>query len=212
MTILFLASILAGVILSAPIGAAGALVADAALAHHRRRLQLNITAAVAADTLLSVLVALFAQPMGEMLHDHRAAVLTFAGILLILCGAAMGFASWRGHRGVPDAQHLTVGTRWLAAHVAATGTVFLATLLHPGNIAAFLAVGAFFSLHFPAMARCPYLFSAGIGIGGLVAYGAAGYLFWRLRHRADRFVLDFRYAMAVFVAILGVYLLFRRFS
>jgi hypothetical protein len=212
MTILFLASILAGVILSAPIGAAGALVADAALAHDRRRLQLNIAAAVAADTLLAVLVCLFAQPMAEMLHDHRDAALTSAGILLVLCGAAMGLVSWHGHRGVPDAQRLTGGARWLAAHIAAAGAVFLSTLLHPGNIAAFLAAGAFFSLHFPVMARCPYLFSAGIGIGGLAAYGAAGCLFWRLRHRADRFVLDFRYAMAVFIAVVGVYLLFRRLS
>ena len=208
---LFLASILAGVVLGAPVGPAGALVADAALAHNRRRLQLNVTAAVAADTLLAVLVALFAAPMADLLRAHRESALLVAGVVFVLCGVIMGIVSWRNHRGVVTPDQLPGRFRWLLEHIASAGAVFVATLVHPGNIAAFLGTAAFFSLHFPAMTRAPYLFSSGIGLGGMITYSTAGFLFWKLRHKADRFVLDFRYAMSVFVAGGGVYLLIRRF-
>ena len=45
----FLVSILAGVVLGAPVGVAGAMVADAALAHNKPRLYSTIVAAVAGD-------------------------------------------------------------------------------------------------------------------------------------------------------------------
>lgn len=209
MILLFLASVLAGVVLSAPIGVTGALIAEAALARDRRKLRTNILAATLADLLLAALVAMFAVPVAELLQAHRREVLLIAGVAFVGCGLAMGLIAWRQRRDEPKLTRLSASSSWLLAHLASGGTAFFGTVLHPGSIAAFLVAGAMFALKIPHFQQCPYLFVFGIGIGALAMYAAVAFLFWQFSQAAARFMLELRYGLALFIVGIGVYLFIR---
>ena len=194
---LFFASVLAGIVAGAPFGAAGALVADAALVHDVGRLKATILAVVAGDSLLAFLLSLASSPVKTFLKEYEAVFFMAAGGAIII----MGFIIWR----TATFQDVSIGK------IAGPLSVFFITLCHPGSIATFLFIVALFSMHFPAFKDHRSVFMGGIAVGSFCVFSPVGILFWMLRKKAERFVRRLRYGLAGMLAIAGAYLLIKGF-
>ena len=99
---------------------------------------------------------------------------------------------------------------------ALTDLMFVANeirhLLHPGNIAAFLTLMTVFSLLFPDFVSHKIFFISGIFAGSFLAFSLAGFLFWKIRKKADRYVHYLRYTLAVLLIFAGVCLVMCNFK
>lgn len=195
---LIFASILAGIIAGAPFGAAGALVADAALAQERKRLNLTILSAVSGDSILAFLVSFASSPVKAFLQEYEKIFFLIAGIVIIM----LGFYLWK--------MVTFKGSHTLKA--AGPVSVFFITLFHPGSIATFLFIVALFSMHFPVFKNHRLIFALGIAIGSFCVFSATGALFWILRKKAENFVHQFRYGLAAMLGLTGAYLLTKSFK
>jgi threonine/homoserine/homoserine lactone efflux protein len=198
----FLFSTLAGIILAAPVGPTGAMVADAALAHDRKRLEMTVLGAVAGNALLAFIVSLSAGPIKAFLAGHERSFHIGAGIFIIMLGIFAGAYAAAG--GAHKKEGGPAGALGLGASSAG---VLLITLLHPGSIAAFLFLTAFFSVRFSGFPDHRVLFVSGIAVGSLMAFSPVGFLFWTIREKAEKFVLHLRYGLAVIIGLTGIYCL-----
>jgi len=197
MTGLFFASVLAGIIAGAPFGAAGAMVADAALVHDRTRLNATVGAAVAGDSLLAFLISFASSPVKTFLHEYENIFFISAGTAIIVLGAFV----WR----------LASASDPSAVRTAGPVSVFFVTLLHPGSIATFLIITALFAMHFPVFMDHRVVFALGIAAGSFCVFGSVGVLFWMIRTRAEKYLRHFRRCLAAMIALAGVYLLVKGF-
>ena len=194
MTGLFFASILAGFVLSAPFGPVGALVADAALVHDGRRLDITVASAVLGNGLLAFIVSLGAYPIRSFLSSHNGPFFLAAGAVVMIAGLTLG---------------LGAANRKIEDKGVAPVSVFLLTLLHPGSISAFLFLTAFFVMKIPSFPGHKALFASGVTIGSLLAFGPVGLVFWNMRARAEKFIVRIRYGLAAFIFAAGLYLFLR---
>lgn len=192
---LFFASILAGVIAGAPFGAAGALVADAALVHDRKRLNATIAAAVLGDSLLAFLISFASSPVKAVLHKYEELFFMAAGAAIIM----LGIFVWR----------MAALSDTSAAAATAPVSVFFVTLLHPGSIATFLLITALFAMHFPLFRDHRVVFAGGIAVGSFCAFSPVAILFWTIRTKAAKYLRRFRYGLAAMLGSIGAYLLAR---
>lgn len=204
----FFASVLAGIILGAPIGVAGALVADAAFAHAKRRLESVILAAVAGDTLLAVLSSFFIHPLNQILETYHRTGQLIAGIAIIVMATYIASITFINHKGLFDKSEIPIPFKWLLGHAAPALSAFLITVFHPGSIGAFLAITAVFSLKFPDFHKLMIFFVLGVAIGSFLIFSSAGIVFWKIRKEADRFIHYFRYGLATLLGLGGIYIIF----
>jgi threonine/homoserine/homoserine lactone efflux protein len=204
---IFLVSLCAGIILGAPVGVAGAMVADAALAHARKRLYATILAAALGDASLAALSAIFSSSFKSFLRDYEKIGLFAAGIAVIIVGACTIIVTFTNHRGIVSKEEVkNPSSKWIISHFAPVMAAFLTALLHPGNIAAFLTLMTVFSLLFPYFVSYRISFITGIFTGSFLAFSFAGFLFWKIRKKADKYVHYLRYTIAVLLIVAGVYL------
>ena len=196
---LFFASILAGFIAGAPFGAAGALVADAALIHNRRRIGATIMAAALGDSLLAFIVSFASNPIRDLFTEYENIFFIIAGAVILLLGIALWIVAMHSSA-------MSIG--------GATGpvSVFFITLLHPGSIATFLLITALFSMHFKAFSDHRFFFASGIAIGSLCAFSPVGILFWVLSRKAEKYVRHLRCGLAAMLLFVGLYLLSKGFN
>ncbi|MFA6568990.1 MAG: hypothetical protein WCS96_12330 [Victivallales bacterium] len=205
---IFLASLCAGIILGAPVGIAGAMVADAALAHSRKRLYATILAASLGDTALAAFSTIFSSSFKSFLKNYEKIGLFAAGAAVIIVGVCTIIVTFITRRGiVPKEKVKNPSSRWIISHFAPVMAAFLTALLHPGNIAAFLALMTVFSLLFPDFASHKISFITGIFAGSFLIFSYAGFLFWRISRKADKYVHYLRYTLAMLLIIAGVYLM-----
>lgn len=209
--VLFFYSILTGLALAAPFGVAGAMVADAALAHNRNRLDLTVIAAVAADTIVALLTSLFSDVVGALATKYKIVGLRLAGIAFILLGISIAFSAIKSHKGVINTDSLNVAYKWIFGHMAPAFGTFLVVLFHPLNIIAFLAVVHGFSQTFDNFSSLRWLFVTGISVGSMTSFVSVAILFWIIRKNANNFVYYFRYAIALIITIGGLYFSFKEF-
>jgi MFS family permease len=210
---IFLASMCAGIILGAPVGVAGAMVADAALAHSRKRLYATILAAAMGDAALAAFSTIFSSSFKSFLKNYEKIGLFTAGIAVIVVGVGTIIVTFITHRGiVPKEEVKNPSSRWIISHFAPVMAAFLAALLHPGNIAAFLTLMTIFSLLFPDFVSYKISFITGIFAGSLLTFSSAGYLFWKIRKKADKYVHYLRYTLAVLLIFAGVCLVIHNFK
>jgi threonine/homoserine/homoserine lactone efflux protein len=205
MILLFLFSIIAGIILAAPFGPAGAMVADAALLHDRRRLEMTVAGAVAGSACLAFFISMAAEPAKAFLDDHERFFYFSAGAVIIILGILMAFAAYRSKKKKESSPFK--GAKLGASLVG----VFFITVFHPGSIAAFLFLTAFFAMRFSFFSDHRALFTAGIAMGSLMAFGPVGVLFWIVRDRAEKFVFHIRCGLAAIIGVAGAYCLSRGF-
>ena len=198
---LFFASVIAGFVLSAPFGPVGALVADAALLHDRRRLDITVTSAVLGNGILAFVVSLGASPIRAMLEKYDGFFFLASGAVVVVLGIALGVGAAR-QRGAPD----TIPAASEGIHPV---SIFLITLLHPGSISAFLFLTAFFVMKIPSFAGHKALFATGVTVGSFFAFGPVGLVFWKMRAKADRFLTYLRYGLASVIVIAGMYLVIK---
>lgn len=213
MVMVLLCSIIAGACLGAPFGAVGALVVDAALAHKGRRIVFVSVATALADAILaaaSLLIAKFLR-----IYIERYGGWIESGVALILFGFAAFMIISTARGGDKSALNTKVDTKstdgWILAHAGPVSASFLISLLHPGSIAAFLAAVAFLNNRVAGFHHFRYLFPGGVFVGAGIIFAVWGLVFWRLRHHAAAFVHYFRYGLAVFLALIGIYLLFHQY-
>ncbi len=204
---LFLFSAVSGIILAAPFGPTGAMVADAALAHDRKRLEMTVLGAVTGNALLAFIISLSAGPIKTMLAGHESSFYVGAGIFIIMLGIFMGVYAASGRASRIRENSSDRGTARAFGLGATSAGVLLITLLHPGSIAAFLFLAAFFSVRFAGFPGHKALFVSGIAAGSLIAFSPVGFLFWTIREKAERFVMRLRYGLAVIIGLTGIYCL-----
>ncbi|MBD3426288.1 MAG: hypothetical protein GF409_03540 [Candidatus Omnitrophica bacterium] len=200
---IFFLSVVAGIILAAPFGPAGALVADSALMHDRRALEGTILGAVTGDTCLALAVSLAAVPIRDFLAEHEKLFFLFSGILILSIGLFLVVNG--GRRSLAKKPHRKAPTRRGAPSLG----VFLITLLHPGSIAAFVFLAGFFSLKFSSFGNNRLIFVLGIALGSVLAFAPMGILFWMIRGKAEKYILYLRSFLAFIVAAAGLYCLAR---
>ncbi len=202
---IFLASLCAGIILGAPVGVAGAMVADAALAHSRKRLYATILAAASGDAALAALSTIFSSSFKSFLKNYERIGLFTAGIAVTIVGVCTIIVTYKTHRGMISKEEVkNLSSRWIISHFAPVMAAFITALLHPGNIAAFLTLMTVFSLLFPDFVSHKTSFITGIFTGSLLAFSLAGLLFWKIRKKADKYVHYLRYTIAVLLIFAGV--------
>ncbi len=210
---IFLASLCAGIILGAPVGVAGAMVADAALAHSRKRLYATILAAAMGDAALAAFSTIFSSSFKSFLKNYEKVGLFTAGIAVIVVGVGTIIVTFITHRGIVTKEEVkNPSSRWIISHFAPVMAAFLAALLHPGNIAAFLTLMTVFSLLFPDFVSYKISFITGIFAGSLLTFSSAGFLFWKIRKKADKYVHYLRYTLAVLLIFAGVCLVMHNFK
>ena len=210
---IFLASLCAGIILGAPVGVAGAMVADAALAHSRKRLYATILAAAMGDAALAAFSTIFSSSFKSFLKNYEKIGLFTAGMAVIVVGVGTIIVTFITHRGITTKEEVkNPSSRWIISHFAPVMAAFLAALLHPGNIAAFLTLMTIFSLLFPDFVSYKISFITGIFAGSLLTFSSAGYLFWKIRKKADKYVHYLRYTLAVLLIFAGVCLVMHNFK
>ena len=210
---IFLASLCAGIILGAPVGVAGAMVADAALAHSRKRLYATILAAASGDAALAAFSTIFSNSFKSFLKNYEKIGLFAAGMAVIIVGVCTIIVTFITHRGVISKEEVkNPSSRWIISHFAPVVAAFLTALLHPGNIAAFLTLMTVFSLLLHDFASYRISFISGIFTGSLLAFSLAGVLFWKIRKRADKYVHYLRYTLAVLLIFAGVCLVAYNFK
>jgi MFS family permease len=210
---IFLASLCAGIILGAPVGVAGAMVADAALAHARKRLYVTILAAASGDAALAAFSTIFSSSFKSFLKNYEKIGLFAAGIAVIIVGVGTIIVTFITHRGMISREEVkNPSSRWIISHFAPVMAAFLTALLHPGNIAAFLTLMTVFSLLFPDFVGHKISFISGIFTGSLLAFSLAGVLFWKIRKKADKYVHYLRYTIAVLLIVAGVCLVVYNFK
>ncbi|OGV49467.1 MAG: hypothetical protein A2X49_00795 [Lentisphaerae bacterium GWF2_52_8] len=207
MTEIFIVSILAGIVLGAPVGVAGAMVADAALAHNRVRLYSTILAAVAGDTTLAYVSSLGASPLRSLLGRHAVLLQIGSALTIIVIGILMVIVTALSHQGMIRTEQLPNSSKWVLGHTAPAIGTFILTIFHPGSIIAFLGTVAILSSKFQHFGEARGFFTIGIFIGSTSVFAFSGFLFWTIRKKADRFVYYLRYGLAAGVLLLGVYLL-----
>ena len=210
---IFLASLCAGIILGAPVGVAGAMVADAALAHAKKRLYATILAAALGDATLAAFSTIFSSSFKSFLKNYEKIGLFAAGIAVIIVGVCTIIVTFSTHRGIVSKEELkNPSSRWIISHFAPVMAAFLTAILHPGNIAAFLTLMTVFSLLFPDFVCYKTSFITGIFTGSFLAFSLAGFLFWKIRKKADKYVHYLRYALAVLLIFAGVCLVIYNFK
>jgi len=210
---IFLASLCAGIILGAPVGVAGAMVADAALAHSRKRLYATILAAAMGDAALAAFSTIFSSSFKSFLKNYEKIGLFTAGMAVIAVGVGTIIVTFITHKGITTKEEVkNPSSRWIISHFAPVMAAFLAALLHPGNIAAFLTLMTIFSLLFPDFVSYKISFITGIFAGSLLTFSSAGYLFWKIRKKADKYVHYLRYTLAVLLIFAGVCLVMHNFK
>ena len=186
---IFLASLCAGIILGAPVGVAGAMVADAALAHSRKRLYATVLAAALGDATLAAFSTIFSSAFKSFLKSYEKIGLFAAGTAVIIVGFCTIIVTFINHRGIISKEEVkNPSSRWIISHFAPVIAAFLAALFHPGNIAAFLTLMTIFSLLFPDFESFKASFITGIFTGSLLIFSSAGFLFWKIRKKADKYV------------------------
>lgn len=210
---IFLASLCAGIILGAPVGVAGAMVADAALAHSRKRLYATVVAAALGDASLAAFSTIFSGAFKNFLKNYEKIGLFAAGIAVIIVGSGTIILTYVTHRGIVSKEEVkNPSSKWIISHFAPVMAAFLTALLHPGNIAAFLTLMTVFSLLLHDFASYRISFITGIFMGSLLTFSFAGFLFWKIRKKADKYVHYLRYTIAVLLIIAGVYLVMDNFK
>ena len=210
---IFLASLCAGIILGAPVGVAGAMVADAALAHAKKRLYATVLAAALGDASLAAFSTIFSNSFKSFLKNYERIGLFATGIALVIVGVCTIMVTFITHRGMVSREEVkNPSSRWIISHFAPVIAAFLTALIHPGNIAAFLTLMTIFSLLFPDFASYKITFISGILAGSFLAFSLAGFLFWKIRKKADKYVHYLRYAIAVLLIFAGVYLVLDNFK
>lgn len=207
MILIFTASVIAGIVLGAPVGVAGALVADAALAHNRKRLELTILAAVLGDTLVAFVTSFAAKTIGTYVDQHQNLFHIGGGLTILCLAGAMVVTTARAKHGVMHKEEIHGSSKWLVGHTAPALAAFLITALHPVSIGSFIATIIVFSTKYQNFHQYKLVFVGGIFIGSAFIFSLSGYLFWKIRQKADRFVHFLRYGLAGIVALLGVYLI-----
>lgn len=209
---IFLASLCAGIILGAPVGVAGAMVADAALAHARKRLYATILAAALGDASLAAFSTIFSVSFKSFLENYEKIGLFSAGIAVIFVGVFTIIVTYITHRGMVSKEEVkNPSSRWIISHFAPVMAAYLTALIHPGNIAAFLTLMTVFSLLLHDFTSYRISFISGIFIGSLLTFSFAGFLFWKIRKKADKYVHYLRYTIAVILIFAGVYLVLNNF-
>ena len=197
----------------APVGVAGAMVADAALAHSRKRLYATILAAAMGDAALAAFSTIFSSSFKSFLKNYEKIGLFTAGMAVIAVGVGTIIVTFITHKGITTKEEVkNPSSRWIISHFAPVMAAFLAALLHPGNIAAFLTLMTIFSLLFPDFVSYKISFITGIFAGSLLTFSSAGYLFWKIRKKADKYVHYLRYTLAVLLIFAGVCLVMHNFK
>ncbi len=209
---IFIASMLAGIILGAPVGVAGAMVADAALAHSKKRLYATILAAALGDASLAAFSTIFSETFHKFLKNYEKIGLVTAGLTMIMVGLFIIGVTYVSHMGIISKDDVkNPSSRWIIGHFAPVVAAFLTALLHPGNIAAFLFLMTIFSMLIPDFINHSFTFVTGIFCGSFAVFALAGFLFWKIRQKADKFVHYLRYTLAVIIILAGVYLIMKHF-
>lgn len=206
--ILFLFAILVGAVVGCPIGAAGALVSDAALAHQKRRLRLTILATASGDTIVAFSSTLAAKTIKLYVDKYYMHFSIVAGILVIGLAVFMWIATSRSKHAVSHAEDLDASSKWILGHTAPAIAAFIITVFHPGSILAFLGLVAIISKQVNlSLLLNRMAFTVGVAAGSASICSISAFLFWKIREKADKFVHYLRYGLAVIVAFLGIYLI-----
>ncbi|HCE45426.1 MAG TPA: hypothetical protein DET40_17950 [Lentisphaeria bacterium] len=209
---IFIASLCAGIILGAPVGVAGAMVADAALAHSKKRLYATVLAAAIGDAALAAFSTIFSSSFQKFLKNYEKIGLVTAGLTIMMVGMFIIGVTYVTHKGMTSKENVrNPPSRWIISHFAPVMAAFLTALLHPGNIAAFLFLMTIFSMLFPDFVNHTFSFISGIFCGSFLVFSLAGFLFWKIRQKADRFVHYLRYTLAVIIILAGLYLVVMHF-
>lgn len=206
---LFFWSWLCGMAVGAPVGVAGALVADSALAHNGRRMILTVIAAALGDTVLAYVVGLFSETADQFIHANLSLFRLGGGFLFILLGLYLFYNAWKDKSAaLPDPEKTTGFKHYVLAHFGPAGAAFFVALFHPGSMLFMLAVTGW------VLSKCgpenfsPEEFALGIGGGSVMIFAFSAFFFWKIRQKAGKFVSLIRYALAVIVALFGISLLF----
>lgn len=208
---LLAASTIAGIVLGAPFGPAGAMIAEAALSHNRRKLSAITVAAIMGDTTLAALASVFSHQLKSMISQTNRVGLLLVGAILIGMGVIIALQAKTGRKNVSGMRSRSPGS-WLAmAHLGPGLAVYVITLLHPGTIAAFLAASALISLHISHFSGWSMVYVTGVFVGSVVVFAGTALLFWRIRHKAARFVTFLRFALALTLVSAGAWLLVHTF-
>lgn len=206
---ILIASVFAGVVVGAPVGVAGAMVADSALSHTGKRVAATIIAAVSGDLTLAFLTSFASERISAVCMRHQCVSLQVAGGLVILMGIflLLKVITEAKRRHDPAIDHSR--PHWLFSHAAPVLAIYLLALLHPGNVATFLAIVAVFSIRFPDFQSFRLLFVIGIALGSGIIFCTVAFLFWKIKQVADKFLYHFKYALALVVVLTGCFLLIK---
>lgn len=206
---LFAAAVIAGIVLGAPFGASGGMVANAALTHDKRRLCMTILAAGAGDTTLAFITSLAAVPVSDFLEEYKHLFHLVSGLAIISLSLYVGINAWISGNGITEIDGSTGRKSRLLNDTVSSASVYVIAVVHPGSIAAYLFVTALFSMKIDAFPVHRGFFVGGIALGSLTVFSLAASLFWKIRKKADRYVHYFRYGIAAVIFLAGVYLLFK---
>ena len=165
------------------------------------------------DAALAAFSTIFSSSFKSFLKNYEKIGLFTAGMAVIAVGVGTIIVTFITHKGITTKEEVkNPSSRWIISHFAPVMAAFLAALLHPGNIAAFLTLMTIFSLLFPDFVSYKISFITGIFAGSLLTFSSAGYLFWKIRKKADKYVHYLRYTLAVLLIFAGVCLVMHNFK
>lgn len=204
---LFFLSLGSGLVIGAPVGVSGALVADSALAHNLRRLITTVAAVAVGDTVLALIIGFFCDLTESFMTRHGGRFNFAAGIFLIVIAVVMFISAFRG-RALPDAKKIKGPVHYILTHAAPAFAPFLISVFHPGSILFMIPLLRWIILKTGIENFNPWVFAAGIGIGSLIIFAFSAFFFWKIRQKAGKFVCVMRFLLAGAVIIMGSYLIF----
>lgn len=203
-------SALSGVVIGAPVGVAGALVADSALAHNLRRLLATIFGVALGDTTLAFAVAYFTDSTDRLITEYECGVYLGAGIFLLLIGVVMLIFAYRNRNSsLKDPAEFKGVWHYLLSHAGPAVTAFAVAAFHPGNVLVMLPLCRGVIARIGAEAFVPWVFALGLGLGSFMIFAFSAFLFWKIRMKAGKFVSMMRLSLAVIVLGIGVYFMFK---
>ncbi len=194
-------SIIAGLIIGMPVGIAGALVADSALAHNRKRLISTIIAVSLGDLILAFVVGLFFRHIADFINAYESYLYLAGGVLLASVAVALTFKAMK-QDSLPDPHAEKGPFHYILTHYAPSVSAFLLALLHPGSLIAMAAASGIVVSKLPEGEFKPILFALGIGVGSMFIFAISGVAFWKIRKKAGNFVRGMRFCLAIMIYIL----------
>lgn len=208
----FLYSYIAGILVGMPIGVAGAIVADSALAHNKRNVIITILAVAAGDTFLAAIVGFFFKYLDNFVKNYESQLYLGGFVFLLIIAISLTVKAFLSDQ-LPDPNQKQKGAlHYILTHYAPGVSAFMVSAFHPGSLIAMVWLATYVVTLLPENEFSGAIFAPGIGLGSLSIFLVSGTIFWIIRKKAGNFVRTLRFGLAGAVFLLSFYMLIKYYN